>query len=192
MTALQEKEKKVYETLYKNVPEYNKSYSPGGSLLPLMLDIIPKHVKTALCAGCGRGQEVELFKKHGYDVKGVDLTLSGLNETADKRLYHEHPISTMPFEDNAFDLVWCVDVLEHIPNEDRELSKSIKELHRVCKDIGVVSVALFKDGYGRQIGETLHKSIMSADNWIKTLKVVFKDVIELDKMGGNLILWLKK
>jgi hypothetical protein len=63
------------------------------------------------------------------DITGVDVAFS---ENVSKRF---KPIVTkgvdLPFENDRFDFVISVDMLEHIPKKDRETS--ISEMLRVCK-----------------------------------------------------------
>ena len=79
--------------------------------IDLVAEIIPDDVKTILDAGCGSGTLTNYI--HGYTIVGVDRSKEAL-----KHYQHEQVHSSLDdliFDDNAFDLVICSDVLEHLP-----------------------------------------------------------------------------
>lgn len=45
-------------------------------------------------------------------------------------------LTDMTFEDNTFSLIWCSNVLEHIPADD----KAINEMYRVCEPGGMAAI----------------------------------------------------
>ena len=82
-------------------------------------------------AGAGYGR---YFKPGKYELTSVDIQII---PEAEKQLYpHIKFISykgdRLPFKDKRFDVVICVDTLEHVPYKDRPVF--LKELMRVCKD----------------------------------------------------------
>ncbi|MCM8782628.1 MAG: methyltransferase domain-containing protein [Candidatus Omnitrophica bacterium] len=82
--------------------------------------------------GCGGGNK--FFTKYG-NVVGVDFELTPL-ETA-KGIYNmviHSDITTLPFENNAFDYVVSADVIEHVPPENKD--KLFSEIYRVLKTGG--------------------------------------------------------
>lgn len=106
-----------------------------------------------LDAGCGTGRHLcEAFRTHAVDVVGIDMKGDDLSKTRDllsalKRkdngswMTAKADVTTLPFKDEAFDLIICSEVLEHVP----ENTAAVKELMRVLKsgkDI-VVSVPTF-------------------------------------------------
>ena len=93
-----------------------------------------------LDAGCGNGRHTcEIFRTLGADVVGVDLNREDLIKTAFvlERLdgngaswaVSQADATRLPFRDNAFDVVICSEVLEHIPAN----RAAIAELVRVLK-----------------------------------------------------------
>ncbi len=83
-----------------------------------------------LDAGCGSGRTLEELVDYG-EVQGIELdpaaaevaTSRGLGEVRIGRL------EEMPWEDSQFDLITCLDVIEHTP-DDRV---TLRELRRVSK-----------------------------------------------------------
>ena len=99
------------------------------------LKIITNYLKKddkILDAGCGDKSHPYVFSYllKNYDTKGIDLDNSW-NENIIKG-----DISKMDFADNSFDVVLCLDVLEHIENWQKVFS----ELLRVAKRKVIISV----------------------------------------------------
>ena len=86
-----------------------------------------------LDAGCGEGVLVEKYREKGFDIIGLDLNYSS-------EYVKNGDITKMPFEEEEFDLVLCLDVLEHINISDHE--KVSDELRRVTKRGGLIIFGL--------------------------------------------------
>jgi len=93
-----------------------------------------------LDVGCGGGFTSEYLAKMGAVVHGIDISPK-LIETAKKHAYSmslkieykQGAGESLPYEDNRFDVVICVDVLEHVS----DLRKVISEIQRVLKPGGL-------------------------------------------------------
>jgi 2-polyprenyl-3-methyl-5-hydroxy-6-metoxy-1,4-benzoquinol methylase len=100
-----------------------------------------RQVDSILDVGCGEG-----FTLNRLREKGIGKNLEGLEHSKDaiglgKKIYPQIKIKqgdiyNLPYEDNAFDLVLCTEVLEHLENPETAL----RELIRVSKRYLVVSV----------------------------------------------------
>jgi len=132
--------KKAYGE-YKEKGEYHKKPDKNWKYLPIYLEkmkIINKFLDKyknlkILDAGCGEGILVDKYKEKGYNIKGIDLNYSSKNII-------KGDIKKMPFKDNEFDLILCLDVLEHININEHE--KIINELNRVIKKNGIIIFGL--------------------------------------------------
>lgn len=98
------------------------------------------HGKKILDVGCGKGRFSALLSEKGAHVIGVDIS-NGLLEIARKRVKNvrfEHGSATnLPFPDNSFDYVLCIETLEHIP----DIEKALKEMARVlCVGGGLIII----------------------------------------------------
>ena len=80
-----------------------------------------------LDVGCGVKPYYPFFQPHASEYVGVDVVE---NPAADL----QGAVETLPVEDGSFDLVLCIQVLEHAENP----AKGIGELHRVVKSGGTV------------------------------------------------------
>lgn len=97
--------------------------------------------KTVLDVGCGEGFTLNRLRKAdiGKDLIGVDFSKTAVKlgkEHFPSLDLREGNIYKLPFKDNTFDLVICLEVLEHL--EDPE--KALKELVRVSKKHCIISV----------------------------------------------------
>ena len=97
------------------------------------LRVAPAGLRT-LDIGCGGGLLAEEFARLGCAVVGVDPSEESLvvarTHAAGQGLAIEYQRATgeaLPFADASFDLVYCCDVLEHVP----DLSRVIAETARV-------------------------------------------------------------
>lgn len=93
-----------------------------------------------LDAGCGEGETLDRL---GDDLPertvAVDIDPDAVAFTRERVPGVEvacHSIDSLPFEDDSFDLVLCLEVLEHV----RDPGTALTELARVCSDRVVISV----------------------------------------------------
>ncbi len=108
------------------------------SLLP---EVKKLHPKTILDVGCGEGFVLNSLRKHdiGKDLIGIDYSKTAIS--IGKKLHpsldlREGTIYKLPFKDNSFDLVLCLEVLEHLDDP----KAALKELTRVSKKYTILSV----------------------------------------------------
>jgi SAM-dependent methyltransferase len=91
-----------------------------------------------LDAGCGSGRTMLELRRYG-EVRGIELSPDAA-EVARAR-GHEVTIGRLeelPWEDETFDLVTCLDVIEHTPDDRRTL----RELRRVTRPGGFLLVTV--------------------------------------------------
>jgi SAM-dependent methyltransferase len=85
-----------------------------------------------LDAGCGSGRVLDELARFG-DVVGVDLSPSAVAAAwARGHSVAKARVEELPFDDATFDLVTCLDVIEHTPDDVRAL----RELVRVTRPGG--------------------------------------------------------
>lgn len=99
-----------------------------------LLDVVGSRVRSprVLEVGCGEGEIARRLHTRWADVVALDLPDPGLrgewSQLSGPRFLHADA-ERLPFEDGTYDLVVCVEVLEHIPDPAAGLS----ELARVSK-----------------------------------------------------------
>lgn len=81
---------------------------------------------TLLDVGAGQMEYKELCESKGYTYSGIDIDPKSPAQRGD--------ILNIPFGDEQFDVVLCVDVMEHI----KDHNKAIRELMRVLKTDGIL------------------------------------------------------
>jgi SAM-dependent methyltransferase len=133
-----------------HVYERIKQYDPGaehwflGQPLARALELIPEPLVLDVATGTGRLPRALLRQKYfdGY-VIGLDLSRRMLSEAvkrtaqfADRLTYIWQDARELPFDDDVFDAVTCLEALEFTPHPRRVLA----ELVRVLRPGGVLLV----------------------------------------------------
>jgi SAM-dependent methyltransferase len=116
------------------VDEHHWWYRGRRRIIRAELDRLPlPATATVLDAGCGSGRTMQELVEYG-EVHGVELDPEAA-EVARSRGHGEVQIGRLeelPWGDGSFDLIACLDVIEH--TEDDRVT--LRELRRVCKPGG--------------------------------------------------------
>lgn len=70
-------------------------------------------VKSILDVGCGEGDALEVFEALGCKVLGIDGLERNIKKCRGKAIRHD--LCEAPFRMKNLDLIWCCEVVEHIP-----------------------------------------------------------------------------
>jgi ubiquinone/menaquinone biosynthesis C-methylase UbiE len=95
--------------------------------------------KKILDVGCGKGRYSYWFIKYGADVFGIDPVAEFLKiacRNVDRAKFCAASALDLPFRDNSFDYVCCIEALQHISNTQ----KAISEMSRVLKSGGKIII----------------------------------------------------
>lgn len=105
--------------------------------------VFPKRIRdlSLLDAGCGNGyfchwiaQRIPVSRVAGCDISAPRIEMARLRYPAfDFRVAE---LTQLPWPDNTFDVVTCIEVLEHLPDPEA----TMRELMRVAKHYVVVTV----------------------------------------------------
>jgi SAM-dependent methyltransferase len=90
--------------------------------------------RRVLDVGCAKGYVVQILRDHGIDAWGVDISQYAI-ETAPESVrpfLHVGSVLDLEFEDDSFDLVTCLETLEHLHPERTQ--QAVAELCRVTSD----------------------------------------------------------
>src|SRR5688500_5115638 len=120
--------RQFYEDFWADAPDDGGPYA--WTLRRGLLEAEVRPGDRVLDYGCGRGRFLALLD----DAAGVEIAEAAAERAratgADVRLLE--PDGTIPFGHGEFDLVWCSEVLEHIP----DVSFALGEIRRVLKPGG--------------------------------------------------------
>ncbi|HEM60744.1 MAG TPA: class I SAM-dependent methyltransferase, partial [Chloroflexi bacterium] len=94
-----------------------------------------------LDVGCGEGFTIELLLRANgqMPIQGLDYDWLALREAKTRQpevLFQMADIGRLPYADGSFDLVLCLEVLEHLA----EAAPALEELHRVSSRHCLISV----------------------------------------------------
>ena len=150
---------------------------------------VKKKVKRILDMGCGNGRHVVFFARQGFDVYGIDISKEAI-EVARKWLDREGlkahlkvgDIEKLPFEDEYFDVIVLLEVLDHI--SFFKASKAMKEAKRVLAAGGYVYVSLRSTedsefGRGEKIG---HNTFLLQEGYEKGMVQHYFDLREIKEL----------
>jgi len=107
-----------------------------------------RKVKKILDLGCGAGRHVIYLAKKGFKVYGIDVAAEGIKIT--KKFLREQNLKAnlkignifkgLPYNDNFFDAVISVQVLQH--GTLNQIKKVIRDIERILKPKGLLFITL--------------------------------------------------
>lgn len=128
----------------------NKKYISKNPISRSLIGHFNKKLKTIISTlefsnlvdiGCGEGAVLKILEKElchkncfGVDIDPENITFSTRNAPFCE--YKVANIYNMPFRNNSFEVVMCLEVLEHLEKPERALN----ELQRICSRFIIISV----------------------------------------------------
>ncbi len=91
-----------------------------------------------LDVGCGAGKLLEELKKSGWQADGVDMVLAQSRQRGLSIKKADLQSERLPFAANHFDLIVCLDTLEHMKDDKR----LVNEMIRVAKKGGIIIISV--------------------------------------------------
>ncbi len=121
--------------------------------------------------GIGNGKALEFFTLNGLDVSGVDISSYAVSEQKKKgyNVYQASLDDLSVFQDNAFDIGFCNDVIEHLP--EKLVKPALDEMSRICSTYLLISACPSASHYKSKHGENLHLCVKPVRWW----KALFKN-----------------
>lgn len=179
MTNYNKTERDKYNQMW-SMQQY-RTVSPGASYMPGVISFCKTvGLKSVLDVGCGSGVNIESFIRNDIDAHGIDISDTAMHNPMLQERFTRGEAWDMPFKDSTFDFVFSTDVLEHIP--PTMVDQTLSEIARVCSGNAFLSISLIRDTCGNLIGEELHLSIFSPEEWTRRINKYF-DIIDEIKEG---------
>ncbi len=180
---------------YKQKGDYHKNLDKNWPFYPVYLAKIKliknfftgvNKNKKILDLGCGEGVLVNKFKNKGYDIVGADANYESENVLKKDILGTE-------FEDSSFDIILCLDVLEHLDFEEQRIA--LKEIKRILKPKGLLILTLPNLAHfasrisflflGRLIRTSIIMERHKGDRTIfEYKKIIKKENFDIEKING--------
>jgi len=105
--------------------------------LAMVRRYVPLENKRILDVGCGVGMYTSAFRRYTHQVHGIEVELCRAREARDRTAGVAQAVGeTLPFKDDAFDVVASHEVLEHV--EDDRLCAA--EMVRVTRPGGHIAI----------------------------------------------------
>jgi len=102
-------------------------------------DMIKTSKGSALDIGCADGSYSRELARRGFDVNGFDINSIEMDKKNKLKIkYSIDDAKNMSFKNNTFDLAICIDIIEHIDDDE----KVISEISRVLKTGGQVIISI--------------------------------------------------
>ena len=98
------------------------------SIARIVWDFIPAD-SYVLDVGCGSSHTLSRYKGVGLDINEEKIDFMNAQIYCDDRKYMHGDARALPFSDNSFDAVICIEVIEHMENP----KEVINEIKRVAK-----------------------------------------------------------
>ncbi len=154
------------EEYYKNYGSnpglpYDRKVEHWTRFFGNIADWIVKNIspKKVLDVGCAKGFLVEALRDRGVDCYGIDISSYAISQVRDDIKPYCRVGSVLdPFPESHYDLITCIEVLEHLPEKDAE--KAVENLCRHSDDIIFSSTP-------SDFKETTHVNVQPPEYWIK-------------------------
>jgi ubiquinone/menaquinone biosynthesis C-methylase UbiE len=160
-----------YQELWQNLPEVLEPPDRGPRLEFMRAQVGPGD--RVLDLGCGDGWMTAELADHGTAPVGVEIAPAAIDRARRRHPELEFRLAEiggeLPSEDNAFDVVWASEVIEHVADTARWLS----EVRRVLRPQGRLLLTtpnhsrlrLLAGGiarYSEPLGDHLHLYVASS------------------------------
>jgi SAM-dependent methyltransferase len=183
MGIIVEQERTLYEDAWGLGEKYS-AYSPGEECVEVFCEVAAPPA-SVLDAGCGAGKGALALQARGFEVWGCDLTPSALPDPPPFPFFQTSLWADLSdYREGAFDWVYCVDVLEHLPTQFTMLA--IYQMLLVAKEGVFIRVSNLPDAYGVWVGRDFHQCVQPYTWWRDSLREIAYVEEARDLIGTSL------
>jgi SAM-dependent methyltransferase len=114
------------------------------------------HPTSVLDAGCAMGFLVEELRKRGVDASGIDISAYAISQVHESAAAHCEAASLTEPLQRRYDLITCIEVLEHLPPAETDLA-----LANLCGASDRLLISSTPGDYG----EPTHLNVLPPEEW---------------------------
>jgi len=172
----------MQKTDYKQIaPTYNNRYEKNYLVNienEIRNIILINKCKGILEAGCGTGRWISSLRGDSKNIFGLDYSIDMMKipkaEKSYLNLINANAVH-IPFKDNIFDLIFCVNAIHHFPDKE----KFIKECNRTLSNKGMFAVFgvdphIDKDWYVYDYFDSVYENDLKRFPSLKLLNILLK------------------
>jgi len=157
---------------------------PCSGIVPEVLDHMSTWRGSSLDFGCGNGALVSRLVEFGIDARGIEIDRPAIRETLPddltQRVHLYGGEFPLPYDDNSFDYVSSIEVIEHVG----DYMQALKEIARLVRkefvmtvpDIGSIPLNFHNGLIPWHMMEASHVNFFTQRSLEKCLREVFSDV----------------
>jgi SAM-dependent methyltransferase len=114
------------------------------------------HPATVLDAGCAMGFLVEQLRRRGVDANGFDVSEFAISQVDESVAEHCEVASLTDPIEGRYDLITCIEVLEHLPPEQTDAAVA-----NLCSATDLIVMSSTPGDYG----EPTHLNVLQPEDW---------------------------
>lgn len=158
--------KSLYEKFHENTMVQSHIIKKNNFTYRIIIDVLTKYIKkddNVLDIGCGAGTLSLYMASKGHSVHGIDISKKAVNACIKSTRFLN--LDNISFEvkdfpnklsNKKFDFIICTEVLEHLENDTKALSRIFLSLNK--GGVAIISTPsknapLFKIGYAKKFDE---------------------------------------
>ena len=189
-----------YKYLSKNPISRQLVYNFNSQLKKIIKEL---NFTSLLDAGCGEGVTIKLLEEYLQNINcvGIDLDETHIQMSKENAPFCKYKIGNiynLPFNKESFEIVMCLEVLEHLEKPDTAL----QELHRLSSKYVIISVPrepiwrllnMARGKYWKELGNTPgHINHYNSKKIVNLIKKQFKILCILKPLPWTIVLGQKR
>ena len=127
--------------LFENAAHWERPHHRNeAARVAATVEMVPAGVDSLLDVGCGDGRITNRLADRIPRVVGIDTSAAALRYVNGQT--HQGPVDQLDFPDDFFDMVSCLEVIEHLP--EGVFEACLAEIQRVARRYVLISVPLLE------------------------------------------------